>query len=95
MNVIEIEKIPLDCVFCSKIEAGDVKVKQKIALYFEQKTLERRKLHQFGNIGVTGTVKSIQIGDDQKVYSIRFENDLLSEFIVSGIKEICLVCDKC
>jgi len=47
------------------------------------------------HIGILGVVINIQKDDIQNIYSVILENGILSEFIVSSIKEIILVCDEC
>lgn len=95
MQVIEIEKFLPYCENCKNMEKDEIEIAQKVALFFTTETLERRKGSGFKHVGVMGTVKSIRKDDDQKIYSIIFENGTLSEIIVSSIKNIVLVCDEC
>lgn len=95
MHVIGINKCLTYCQDCRRIEKEQVEVSQKIALFFDAGTLDKRKLHGFNGVGVMGTVKSVQKDENKEIYSVKLENGALSEIIVSSIKEIVLLCDDC
>lgn len=95
MQVINIEMCLPGCTLCKKIEKEQIRVAQQIALFFEAGTLKRRRLNGFENTGVRGVVKSIRTDDEGKLYSVKFENSILSEFIFSGIEKINLLCSEC
>lgn len=95
MEVINIENCLPDCKLCRRIEKDQLAAAQKIAIFFKTDTLERRKLHNFNHLGVLGIVKSIRKDDAGKIYSVKFENGVISEFILSSIEKIILACDEC
>jgi len=95
MQVLEIEKFLPYCENCKRMEKEEIKAAQKVALFFKTETLDRRKGSGFKHVGVMGIVKDIRKDDNQRIYSIIFENGTLSEIIISNIKDIVLVCDEC
>ncbi|MFA6096195.1 MAG: hypothetical protein WC788_01045 [Candidatus Paceibacterota bacterium] len=95
MHVINIEKRLPDCRLCEKIEKEKMRVAQRIALFFNADALSRRNGHGFSHDGVMGIIKEIRKDDAGNVYSVKLENSTLSEFILSRIDAIILVCDEC
>ena len=95
MHVINIEKRLPDCKLCEKIEKEKMHAAQKIALFFNADTLSRRNGHGFSHVGVMGIIEDIRKDDTGNIYSVKLENGALSEFILSRIDAIILLCDEC
>jgi len=82
-------------MLCEKIEKEKIHAAQRVALFFNADTLSRRSGHGFSHIGVMGIIEEIRTDDAGNVYSIKLEDGALSEFILSRIDAIILLCDKC